>query len=114
MRVKCPRCGKIWEAPQGTDAIDCNCHLFCEDGEKPSDCSVTKVNFRNQTTLQVGYPTGLHNAPADESDDPFHITYHCSTHDKYYYKVPIMIPCDWDRWFSHRAPKELRDSLAQY
>ncbi len=107
MRVKCPRCGKIWNVPVGTTDMDCNCHLYCEEGTMPSDCSVT---IQNQT-IQLGYPTGLHNKPEDEGQDILHRTYYCSTHNRYYYKTPIMIPCDWERWRTHRAPKELRQPM---
>jgi len=100
MKVECPRCHTVWTVPQGTPHITCNCHLYCEDGTKPSDCSMTPVNF----TGQLGAHTGLHvNAP-DNSDDVMHLTYYCSTHGKYSSKVPVDIECDWDRWFSRRAP----------
>jgi len=101
LQVECPRCGKIHQVPQGISEIDCNCHLYCPDGDSPGDCNVTKVGF----TGEVGWPKGLHNNPADESDDIMHVTYYCSTHKKYYYKTPILIPCDWTQT---RLPSRLR------
>lgn len=110
MKVECPRCGRIWNVPLGQPDIVCNCHLFCSQGSKPSDCSVTKRSFSGQ----LGWPTGLHVDASDESDDPLHITYYCSTHDEYIYKTPVLIECDWERWFSRRAPKKLRMSHGEY
>ena len=111
MKVECPRCKKTWTVSQlGIDSVDCTCHLFCQDGTKPGDCSVTRVNFSGE----VGWPKGLHNDSEDESDDIMNITYYCSTHDEYYYKTPILIECDWTRWFSKRAPKKLRMSQGNY
>lgn len=110
MKVECPRCGRVWILQQGTPDIVCNCHLFCTQGNKPSDCSVTPYT----SNLQYGWPAGLHIDAKDEGDDVAHITYYCSTHDEYYYKVPILIEANWERWFSRRAPKELRMSHGEY
>jgi len=101
MRVKCPRCNKIHEVPQGIDEVDCDCHLYCPDGDKPTDCTITKATLNTE----VGWPVGLHNNPADEGEDVFHRTYYCSVHKKYYYKTPIIIPVDWSQ---KRLPKDLR------
>jgi len=95
----------------------CDCHLYCDDGDKPSDCTIISIkDYAVTHTLphEVGWPFGLHNDPDDESDDIMHVTGYCTIHDKYIYKNPILIPCDWDYWFSHRAPKELRDSHGEY
>ena len=110
MKLECPRCKAILHAPQGTQEVECNCHLFCPDGSKPSDCSVTTVSF----TGQLGYPTGMHTATETEGNNTLAITYYCSTHNRYYYKTPIIIPLDWSRWFSRRAPKRLRQSHGEY
>jgi len=110
IKVECPECKKIWIARQGTDAVNCDCHLYCTQGDKPQDCSVTLQEFSGQ----LGWPTGLHVDAEDEGDDVMHRTYYCSTHDEYYYKVPVLIDCDWDKWFSRRAPEKLRMSHGEY
>ena len=110
MRVKCPRCGRIWTVPQGTPDIVCNCHLYCSQGDKPSDCNVTPVT----SGVQLGWPTGLHVGEDDDRDDIMHVTYYCSVHKEYYDKVPITINCDWEKWYSRRAPKKLRVSHGEY
>jgi len=110
MKVECPRCGRIINVPQGMPDVTCNCHLYCSQGSEPSDCSVTKQNFNGQ----LGWPTGLHTDSPDMSDDVMHITYYCATHDEYYYKQAVLIPCDWEDWFSRRAPKRLRMSHGEY
>jgi len=110
MKVECPECGRVWTVKQGTPDITCNCHLYCKQGDKPADCSVAAWKF----TGQLGWPTGLHVDHDDDRDDVMHVTYYCSTHEEYYDKVPITIPCDWEKWFSRRAPKELRMSHGEY
>jgi len=90
--------------------VVCNCHLFCTQGDKPGDCSVTRYT----QGVKFAWPTGLHTDADDESDDPLHITYYCSTHDEYYYKTPVLIDLDWEKWFSRRAPKKLRMSHGKY
>jgi len=110
MRVECPRCGRIWTANQGEPEIDCNCHLFCSQGDEPSDCSVTKQS----ANVQFGWPAGMDTGADDDRDKVLDVTYYCSTHDEYYTKVPISIECDWEKWFSRRAPKRLRMSHGEY
>jgi len=110
MKVECPECGRILTAVQGTPDVECNCHLYCEDGDKPSDCSVTKVSFEGE----FGWPEGLHVGADNNSDDVMHLTYYCSTHSKYSFKQKVVIPLDWDRWFSKRAPRKLRMSHGAY
>jgi len=110
MKVKCPRCGRVWTVPQGTPDILCNCHLYCSQGTKPSDCNVTDAYWAGQ----LGYPTGLHVNAEDLGDDVMHRVRYCSTHDEYIYKTPVLIPCDWQKWFSRRAPKALRMSHGKY
>lgn len=110
MKVECPECGRIWIVQQGTPDIVCNCHLYCKQGTKPSDCSVTPWKF----TGQLGAFRGLHVGSDDDMDDVMHVTYYCSIHNEYYDKVPILIECDWERWRIRRAPKRLRMSHGEY
>jgi len=110
MKVKCPRCGKIWTIQEGQPGILCDCHLICPDGEKVSDCNVTPVNFNGD----LGWPVGLKTGAESGTDDPLHHTYYCSVHNKYYRKVPIWIDADWKGWFSKRALKKRRMSHGQY
>ena len=107
IKVECPQCGKIWIVPQGTPDITCDCHLYCERGTKPEDCSLTKVTFSGNLNVF----TGLHLGHSD-SDDVLHRTYYCSTHDYYSYKQPILIETGGavaQHWFSRRAPKNMRE-----
>jgi len=110
MKVKCPRCGAIHTIRQGSPGVLCNCHLVCPYGDKPSDCNVTEVNFKGD----LAWPTGLHVDAEQEGDDVMHITYYCSVHDVYYYKTPVWIEADWERWFSRRAPEWARMSHKKY
>ena len=104
IKVKCPKCGKIWEVSQGMPDIVCNCHLYCEDGEKPTDCSLVAQSFSGNLNLF----TGLHFGHSD-SDDVLHRRYYCTTHGKYTYKQPVLIEVDAEAWFSKRAPKDMRE-----
>lgn len=101
MLVECPRCGKQWSATEGESEIDCNCHTYCEDGQKPSDCSLTPYVLNHE----VGAPYGAHVGSSRNDDDPMHIQYWCSVHNRYGYKGPILIPVVWD---GKRAPKKFR------
>lgn len=102
LNVECPRCKRKWTAHEGEVEVDCNCHLYCPEGSKPSDCTVTQLN----NTVQYAYPTGIHNkAQSDILKDPTHQTYYCSTHNRYYFKVPITVPVDWSLT---RVPSRLR------
>ena len=102
--VECPRCKRTWTIQQGTPDITCNCHLYCSDGDKPSDCSTTLVT----DNVQLGWPRGLHVDAENEGDDVMHRVRYCSTHSKYIYKTPVLIPANWDEWFSKRAPRKFR------
>lgn len=110
MMIECPRCGKQWFIPLGQPDIDCNCHLFCPDGDEPADCSVTPVSYSGK----LGWPVGLDNNPEDEGHDVLARTYYCSTHNKYYYKTPIILEANWETWFSERAPKKFRMGRGEY
>jgi hypothetical protein len=104
MKIECPQCSKIWTVPQGTSDALCNCHLYCEDGDKPSDCSLTPYEH----THTYLWPEGMHLNSDANDDDLRHATYYCATHEKYSYKVPFLIELDWEYWYSHRAPERLR------
>ena len=102
--VTCPRCGKEWIATQEEDEVDCNCHTYCEDGSKPSDCSLSAYVLNHE----VGAPYGAHVGSGNGDEDPMHIQYYCSVHNRYGYKTPISIPIDWENVLSRRAPKKVR------
>jgi len=84
--------------------MDCNCHLVCPDGTVPSDCSVTAQNYSGG----LGWPVGMDYGEENEGHDVLARTYYCSTHDKYYYKTPILLNADWRSWHRKRAPKKFR------
>jgi len=104
IKVKCPKCGKIWTVSQGTPDIICNCHLYCEDGSRPEDCTLTPATVTGNLTPFLG----LHLGHSD-SDDVLHRRYYCSVHDKYSYKQPVLIEVDSEAWFSKRAPSNMRE-----
>jgi len=110
MKVKCPRCGRVWTAYDGTPDVTCTCHLFCEDGSKPSDC--TLVDHTAATNDAWGgnwnFPQGLHLGRSKTDDDTQARLKWCTTHSHFVAKVPFLIKCDWSRWYGRRAPKDLR------
>lgn len=87
-KVTCPRCGKEWTAQQGESEVDCNCHTYCEDGDKPSDCTLEPYTLNHE----VGFPFGVHTGSIAHDDSPFQIQYYCTIHQRYGYKIPITIP----------------------
>jgi len=97
--VRCPRCGKEWSVNQGEPEIDCNCHTYCEEGSKPSDCNLTPYTFNHE----AGAPYGAHVGSITADDDPVHIQYYCSVHSRYGYKTAISIPVDWSRELHGRS-----------
>ena len=103
-RFECPRCGKIITVQQGSPDFECDCHLYCSDGERPQDCSVTEVNH----TGDLGWPFGRHGEDLQEGDDVLHRVRYCSTHDKYIYKTQVIVPIDWKEYYSRRLPRHLR------
>lgn len=103
-KAVCPRCKKVWIVQQGESEVDCNCHLYCEEGSKPSDCTLSSVSLDHE----VGWPYGVHVDGSTHNDDVMHIQNYCSTHSRYSYKVPITIPVDWTRWRGSRAHKRFR------
>jgi hypothetical protein len=104
--AECPRCHKIWRGIQwGNSGVECNCHLFCSSGTKPSDCTVQyPYNFSGK----LGYPTGIHTKPYNEGDNIFQRGGYCATHLKYTNKEPIFLEVDWKRLENTRLPKKLR------
>lgn len=111
MKVECPRCHKVWQVHEGQTEVDCNCHLYCEDGDKPADCSVATQSFDGQ----LGWPRHLRTGLSLQAtgDNELDQVRYCSTHDKYIYKVPITIPCDWRQWYSRRAKPRYRMSIGK-
>ena len=67
--------------------MPCNCHLYCDQGSEPSDCSVTLTTFNQQ----VGWPVGQHGAIDSGCDSVLDRRYYCSTHGKYTGKQPVII-----------------------
>lgn len=103
LRIKCPRCGRILTARNGDTTVECNCHLYCPLGSKPSDCTITSVSG----DYHYKWPAGVDFGYADERDNEHAVTHYCSTHDYYYSKVQVVVPVDWSK-LSERAGKELR------
>ncbi len=106
-KVECPRCGKIWTLPQGSEGTYCDCHLYCQYGDEPKDCNVTVQEYNGP----LNYPVGLDQDQADEGEDVLHRTYYCSIHEVYSYREPIFLEVDWEKWFQQRAPKKFREPL---
>jgi len=105
-KLECPRCHKVWTLPQGSDGIYCDCHLWCQYGEKPSDCNLTEQNYNGP----LNWPVGLDLGQEDEGSDVLHRTYYCSTHAVYSYKAPIYLEVDWEKWRQMRKlPQRLRE-----
>ena len=99
--VKCPVCGKEWNVPDDSVEQQCNCHLYCEDGDKPTDCAMTAVTFNQQ----VGWPVGMRPTEDSGCDNIMARTYYCSTHNKYSSKRPVLIEVELP---AGRAPKKYR------
>lgn len=111
MMFKCPRCGRVLIAYNGDPDVECNCHLYCEEGDKPSDCTVT---WPYEWTGQLGFPTGLDTGSVAEDANKYRAMGYCSTHNRYYYKDKVVIDLDWEAYFSKRAPKDLTMSMGEY
>jgi len=109
MKVKCPRCGKIWTAHSGVDSINCNCHLYCEEGDKPSDCTLIAASAAPYDAWNGRYdwPHGMHLAGSTGDDVTSRLKW-CTTHSKWVDKVPMLIPCDWQGWFTRKIPAEMK------
>ena len=114
-KVSCPRCGKTLTAHQGQPDVECDCHLYCSHGSKPSDCTLVAASSGNDAfTGHWKWPSGLHNKDSHEVDDTQARTYWCSTHSVYSTKVPMLVSVDWDKWYSKRAPSKFRFSHGKY
>lgn len=106
-RVKCPRCGRTWVAYEGEGDMTCNCHLYCIDGTKPSDCTLTTVTF----TGDLAWPLGMHGGDPPGpplTDNPMLRRAYCSVHNNFIVEPPMVFPVEWDRFYSRRQKKSLR------
>ena len=109
-KLICPRCKHVWWVEPGTDEVECNCHRYCDDGFQPSDCNLISQTPPSGDSLphDAKYPYGIHNFSPNYGDDVLHRTNYCTVHGKYTYKVPIIIPFDWEQFSNTRAPMKLR------
>jgi hypothetical protein len=105
-RVECPQCHRVHVLAFPTNETECNCHLICEDGDEPDDCSVTPYNFSGQ----LGYPMGAETSNEDKGDDRMHATGYCSIHNKYVYKQMQIIEVNWKEYLSRRIRPGSRTS----
>ena len=109
MKVDCPRCGTVRTCYEGESETMCNCHKFCIDGDKPSDC--TLVDHTASTVDAWGgkwnWPQGMY-LGRDTGDDTQARVKWCTVHENYVEKVPFLIECDWGSFNSVRAPKRFR------
>lgn len=117
MKLHCPRCNRVLEVTQGEPDAECNCHLYCDQGSKPSDCTLIAAN--NASAIDYwngnwGWPVGLHHNSPLGGDNIFTRQKYCTTHDRYVDKNPVLIPLNWDKFLRKRAPKRLRMSLGKY
>jgi hypothetical protein len=102
LRVRCPRCGTYWTARKGDSDVQCNCHLYCNEGNKPSDCVVTWVEYNGS----FNWPVGVHLNFADDMDNQTNVNYYCATHGNYYFKAPVLIEVDWSKVNSRAKTSE--------
>jgi hypothetical protein len=105
LQVKCLRCGKIHTARQGDSEVECDCHLYCDYGDKPQDCTMIAVNFEGA----LNYPRGMHTNSDSvvDADRPKHQQFKCTVHGRYSEKTSILIPVDWTK-ADRRASSSLR------
>ena len=105
--VQCPRCGQVWTVHQGMPEAECNCHLWCDRGTKPSDCNLTPIDSQ---TINWGYPANMDVGSSNEGEDIVHRKAYCSTHGIYSYKEPIVMEVDWEKWRNIRKlPAALKE-----
>lgn len=105
-KVQCPRCSQVWTVQQGMPDAECNCHLWCDRGTKPGDCSLTAVN----ANINWGYPTNMDVNSLNEGDDVVHRQSYCSVHGIYSYKQPIVIEVNWEKWRNTRKlPSNMKE-----
>lgn len=110
MKVKCPRCRQVQTCFQGEPDTTCNCHLYCEDGSKPSDCTLVDHTAASIDAWNGKYnwPQGMHLGRGKTQDNTQNRVYWCTTHGKFTDKLPVLIPCDWKTFMLSRAPRDLR------
>ena len=90
--------------PQGSPDFECDCHLYCSEGERQQDCVTAEVNYSGE----LGWPVGRHTDSVNEGDDILHRVRYCSTHGKYIYKTQVIVPINWKEYYSTRLPEHLR------
>jgi len=94
-KVQCPRCGKVWTVNPQHSEIMCNCHTYCSEGTKPSDCTlVAKTSGTVPFSGVWKWPSGMHNSDVNLGDDTQARTYYCTVHEIYSNKVPFLIGVD--------------------
>lgn len=102
-RVQCPRCGRWWTVTPDMTEVECVCHLYCDYGSDPKDCSTAPYDYSGS----LGYPAGMHTDASDNGDDLLHRARYCSTHEQYIYKDAVQIPVDRSL-FKVRLPEHQR------
>ena len=105
-KVECLRCHKIWSLAQGVSEVECDCHLYCDEGSQPRDCSMTVQNYSGQ----VGWPVGLDQDGSQEGENVLRREYYCSIHEKYSSKKPLLLEVNLKQWFAKRAPMKFRET----
>lgn len=92
---KCPRCGKILTFTEGQEEADCNCHMYCSEGSKPTDCNTVPCTFSGS----LKWPLGIHDNNPDEGQDVLHRVRYCNTHGKFIMKVGLLVkPFEGERY----------------
>lgn len=105
-KVECPKCGKVWTLPQASPGTYCDCHLWCPEGTKPSDCNLTLQTGN----IDFSWPAGMDLGQDDEGQDIVRRTYYCSVHEIYSYKSPVWLEVNWNKWYQQRRiPANLRE-----
>lgn len=110
-KAECPRCHRILTFRPGQSEADCNCHLYCQYGSKPSDCTLIAASAGpDPFSGNWKFPSGLHTGNKHEGDDTQARVSYCSTHSVYSSKVPITVEVDWGLFASQRAKPKMRMS----
>ena len=108
-KQSCPRCGRMLTVVYPQSEAQCICHLYCNEGSKPSDCnavpaeSVGGVGGKN-AVIQLGYPFGIETNQVTGSGDRLHAESYCTVHGNYIYNDVVEVVVDWDEWFKTRIP----------
>jgi hypothetical protein len=112
LKVKCPRCGKLWTLYDGDPDVDCTCHLYCSDGTKPSDCTLIDARSASAPDYfkgQYAYPAGEHLGRGKEADNVPNRMYYCTVHGKFTVNQAVTIPANWGLLVGHnRVDKRVR------